>query len=474
VTHNLTFRLIASFTLIIVIIFGSVFVFNYYSTRHDISRMTDSMALQQDQRMQDQLSHYYQLVNSWDGVQETIVQWGSFYGRRIIVTDASGIVSADSDGKLVGTAYTAKIPGLSLMAATADPSSLPAGTGNQPGIQILPLQMTSVGTLYVSHGELPDLNRTALQLTYNSIGANFLRGGFLAMIIAIILALLISRRILAPVKALSQAARSYGKGDFSRRVADKGRGELAALSHSFNSMADNLERTQTLRRNMVADIAHELRTPLTNLKGYLEAISDGVVEPNKATIDSLSDEASTLSHLVADLQELSLADAGELKMAFQPEDAAALIRDTIAAINPKVIVKNISVSVVLPDTLSPVNIDARRIRQVLNNLLENAIAHTPTGGKIEVTAREEGKLVFITIADNGEGIPEKDLPMIFERFYRVDKSRTRATGGSGIGLTIVKRLVEAHGGTINVASTVGQGASFTFSLPSAPNYQSPG
>jgi signal transduction histidine kinase len=463
VIHNLTFRLIASFTLVIIVIFGSVFVFNYYSTRHEISQMADLMAEQQDQRMQNELSNYYQVVNSWDGVQDAIVQWGSFYGRRIILTDAAGIVAADSDAKLVGVTYSEKTPGLPLVTVTG--GTISTQSSGQPAITVTPLAMTSVGTLYVSHGELPDLNRTALQITYNSISANFIRGGFIALIIAILLAFLISRRVLAPVKALSQAARSYGKGDFSRRVDDKGEGELAELSHSFNSMADNLQRTQTLRRNMVADIAHELRTPLSNLKGYLEAINDGVVEPNKATITSLNDEATTLSHLVADLQELSLADAGELKMNFRPEDISALIHDTIAAIQPKAAVKNIVLSAFLTSPLSPVNVDAQRIRQVLNNLLENAIAHTPAKGKIDVIAREEGGMVFVTITDTGEGIPPNDLPMIFERFYRVDKSRTRTTGGSGLGLTIVKRLVEAHGGTIRVMSTVGKGTSFTFSLP---------
>jgi signal transduction histidine kinase len=467
VTHNLTFRLIVSFALVIIVIFGAVFLFNYYSTRHEISQMADRLASQQDQRIQDQLTRYYQMIDSWSGVQQTIAQWGVYYGRRIIITDISNIVVGDSSQLLVGQTYTDTKSGLALQIGhnaptvlTPDIITLPSGSAPDSAAQ-----MVRVGTVYVSHAELRDLNRTALQMTYHSIGENFLRGGLIALAIAIILAFFLSRRLLSPVKALSRATRKFGKGDFSQRVDEKGKGEIAELSHSFNTMANDLERTQKLQRNMVADIAHELRTPLSNLKGYLEAISDGVVQPNEATINSLYEEASSLTRLVGDLQELSLADSGELKIHPQPEDISRIINDTAIAITPKASLKNLELTVNAPASLGSVDIDAQRIKQVLNNLLENAIAHTPAGSKITISARLESGLVMVSVADTGEGIPAADLPNIFERFYRVDKSRTRATGGSGLGLTIVKRLVEAHGGKITVASEVGKGSVFTFSLP---------
>jgi two-component system sensor histidine kinase BaeS len=230
-------------------------------------------------------------------------------------------------------------------------------------------------------------------------------------------------------------------------------------------MAENLENTERLRRNMVADVAHELRTPLSNLRGYLEAISDGVVQPDETTIRSLSEEAATLSRLIDDLQELSLADAGELKLITQPEDIARLIREAVTTSQAKATAKGLTFTTDLPEELPEVNIDLHRIRQVLLNLLENAVAHTREGGRITVSARQRDGQVYISVADTGEGIPPEDLPMIFERFYRVDKSRTRATGGSGLGLTIAKRLVEAHGGTIEVRSQPGRGSVFTFNLP---------
>jgi signal transduction histidine kinase len=230
-------------------------------------------------------------------------------------------------------------------------------------------------------------------------------------------------------------------------------------------MADSLDHTQRLRQNMVADVAHELRTPLSNLKGYLEAINDGVVKCDEATIRSLNEEAATLTRLVADLQELSLADAGELKITAQPQDIGELIRDTMAALQPKANDKGLTLNTDLPDSLPILNIDAHRIKQVLYNLLVNAVAHTGKGGMITVTVKAHNDAVSVSVSDTGEGIPPEDLPNIFERFYRVDKSRARSTGGSGLGLTIAKRLVQAHGGTINVKSELGKGSTFTFTLP---------
>lgn len=221
----------------------------------------------------------------------------------------------------------------------------------------------------------------------------------------------------------------------------------------------------------MADIAHELRTPLSNLRGYLEAISDGLVKPDETTVHSLSDEASSLSRLVDDLQELSLADAGELKLVLQPEYISRLIRETVIALQTKAAAKNINVSTDVPSALPELNIDSHRIKQVLYNLLDNAVAHTGREGRITVTAWQEEGQIYVSVADTGEGIPAEDLPFIFERFYRVDKSRTRATGGTGLGLTIARRLVEAHGGRIDVRSKLGEGTTFTFSLPTSVNEQ---
>jgi signal transduction histidine kinase len=188
-----------------------------------------------------------------------------------------------------------------------------------------------------------------------------------------------------------------------------------------------------------------------------------VIKPDADIIRSLDEEATLLSQLVDDLQELTLAEAGELRLVCHAEDIAELIKQTVTAVQATA--KGLSISIDLPDKLSPVNVDSRRISQVLRNLLENAVAHTAKGGAITVTAKQQDNQVEVGIADTGEGIPVEELPNIFERFYRVDKARARATGGSGLGLTIAKHLVEAHGGKIEVQSEPGKGSRFSFVVP---------
>jgi signal transduction histidine kinase len=300
-----------------------------------------------------------------------------------------------------------------------------------------------------------------------AVGRFLLWGGLVAIAFSLLITFLLSRGILAPVKALTQTARQLGKGDFSQRVKVKNKGEVGELAQAFNSMADDLERAEQLRRNMVADVAHELRTPLSNLKGYLEAVRDGVVKLDANAIRSLDEEASLLSRLVDDLQELSLAESGELKLDCRAIDIAELISQTAGSMQPQMVAKGISLSIDAPDKLPALYIDSHRIGEVLRNLIENALAHTPSAGTITVTAKAQGEWLEVSVIDTGEGIPAEDLSNIFERFYRVDKSRARATGGSGLGLTIAKRLIEAHGGQIEVVSQIDQGTRFTFTLPVA-------
>ena len=442
--HSLHFRLLAAFALVIIVTIGSVFFFTYRTTRSEIGRFGERAELMRARRVEFQLSSHYYHQGGWEGIQPFVTQWGNLYGRRIILTDTDGVVVADSEGELLGEPYEADAPGR--------PMSPPWETG-------------TIGVLYINPGLSPEVDIASLHIVGRTIGRFFLWGGLLAVAIALLLTFVLSRRILAPVKALTHAARRLGKGDFSQRVHFKDKGEVGELAQSFNSMADDLERNEQLRRNMVADVAHELRTPLSNLSGYLEAIRDGVIKPDAGTIRSLDEEASSLSRLVDDLQELSLADAGELKLICQKEDIPKLIKQAVAALQPQAEARGLMISASLPDKLPLVSIDSHRIKQVLHNLLENAVAHTSQGDSITVTAWQQDNQVKISVADTGEGIPAEDLPNIFERFYRVDKSRTRATGGSGLGLTIARRLVEAHGGKIEVQSEPGKGSCFAFTLP---------
>ena len=442
--HSLQFRLLLVFTAVIMISTGTVLFFIGFSARGEIRQFGERVEHMRTARMEMELFHYYRHQGSWEGIQPFVEQMGNLYGRRVILTDASGMVVADSEGDLLQEPYYTDSPG-----KTISP----------------PWEEHDVGTLYISPELSPGADPASPHGLYEAIGRFLLWGGLVAIAFSLLITFFFSRRILAPVKALTQTARRLGKGDFSQRVQFKDKGEVGELAQAFNSMAGDLERTEQLRRNMVADIAHELRTPLTNLKGYLEAVRDGVIKPDASAIRSLDEEASLLSRLVDDLQELSLAEAGELKLDFKSEDIIKLIKQMVKTMQAQAAARGVSLSLDLPGKLSKVNIDSQRINQVLRNLLENALAHTEKDGNIVVTAQEQANRVKIMVTDNGEGIPAEDLPSIFERFYRVDKSRTRVTGGSGLGLTIARRLVEAHGGQIEARSEPGKGSRFTFTIP---------
>jgi two-component system sensor histidine kinase BaeS len=218
---------------------------------------------------------------------------------------------------------------------------------------------------------------------------------------------------------------------------------------------------------MVSDVAHELRTPLSNIRGYLEAVQDGMIEPKPEVIGSLHEEAMLLNRLVDDLQELSLAEAGQLRLERRQVAPSDVVNKAAEAARAQATSKGIALQVDLPADLPLVDVDHQRIGQVLGNLLSNALTHTPSGGKVVIAARARQSEAEFSVSDTGEGIPPEHLPYVFERFYRADKSRSRATGGTGLGLSIAKQLVEAHGGQITVESQVGQGTTFTFTLPMA-------
>ena len=290
-----------------------------------------------------------------------------------------------------------------------------------------------------------------------------------AWLLALLLTLAFSNNILKPVDELTRIARRMEQGDLSQRVKIRSKDEIGKLAHAFNTMADSLERSEELRRNMVSDVAHELRTPLTNIRGYLEGLKDHVVDPTQDIIVSLYEESLILSRLVVDLQELSLAEAGQLYLVRKPLALEEIIVKAVSSLQFQANSKQIWLQVDIPPYLPRVLADAERAGQILRNLLSNAITHTPPGGEITVSARASHDEVLVSVQDSGEGIEEEHLPNIFERFYRTDASRSRATGGSGLGLAIVRQMVEAHNGRVEVKSSLGRGSCFTFTLPIAAN-----
>jgi len=424
VIHRLWFRLSVTFAVIILVTVGTIYLFVSERIADEMEYYETTSGQYRSDQILSRLYLYYWDKRSWDAVQSVVEDTAHVSGTYIVLVAVNGTIMGDSKQReLVGTNYT-----------DSSNSSLEMSLVMGGLKEIL-------GEVYITPDPAAELYVAPFLRLSASINRSLLLGGSLAIAIALLLTFILSRRVTSPIGALAKAARRLGRGELSQRVQLQGEGEISSLAQAFNSMAGDLEQAEQLRRNMVADVAHELRTPLSNIQGYLEAIRDGVIKADGTTINSLNEEAALLSRLVNELQELSLAEAGELKLVYQAEDITNLVKEAVTPWQPQLTTKKISLSLDLPDNLPLVNIDWQRVNQVLHNLLENAVAYTHEGGTINVAAAKRGNWVEVSVSDTGEGIPIGDLPYIFQRFYRVDKSRARATGGSGLGLTIAKRLV---------------------------------
>ncbi len=303
------------------------------------------------------------------------------------------------------------------------------------------------------------------------VDRGILMAAAIAVVLAAIVGMVLARYLSRPLASLTLTARRFATGDLTARAEATGPVEVAALAEAFNEMADSLATTEMLRQRMVADVAHELRDPLAALRAQTEALTDGVIEFDQDRARSLSEDIEELSRLVADLQELSVAEAGRLHYEPVTFDLTVLCsREAERAAHAA----PAGTTVVFEGESGPVEItaDERRIAQVLRNLLSNALRHTSDGdadaGEIRVSVVAGAHDVVVAVEDSGEGIPASALPHVFERFYRADSSRARATGGVGIGLAIVKRIIEDHGGEVFASNVDGQGARVGFRLPRTP------
>jgi signal transduction histidine kinase len=305
----------------------------------------------------------------------------------------------------------------------------------------------------------PEVNAAQLSAIRRRITFAVITGSILAGLATLLLA----RPVVGRVTRLSAAANRIRRGDLAVRVDDHGRDELAGLSRSFNEMAEALQRSHRERRRMINDVAHELRTPLTNLRGLVESVQDGLRRPDAQLIDALHEEVAILARLADDLQVLTLSDAGTLVVSLESLDAAAEAERALNAFPAR----NGHTRIVLEsdERALRVRADRRRLGQVLRNLIQNALTHSPPDEPVRVRVAREDDQVAFTVEDRGPGIAPEHLPHIWDDFYRVDPSRDRRTGGSGLGLAVVRRLVQAQGGTASVASSPGSGSSFIVRLP---------
>ncbi len=323
----------------------------------------------------------------------------------------------------------------------------------QPGIPGYPFQ-------FQNPGQAPPPPRSP-----RNLNLSFILAGILGLFLALVLGFALAGRISSPLAKLTKASKNLMEGEYSTQVHVSGGKEVEELTDAFNSLSQNLETNELLRKNMVADIAHELRNPLATLKGQIELLQDGKVEPTREALDSLAEDAELLSCLVEDLRQLSIAEAGKLELELAPVAPAEVLEESRSRFENEANSKEIELATRAAEDLPSVDADRLRVAQVLANLVNNSLRHTPRGGRVTLSAELSGDEVLFSVEDTGIGVGEDELPYLFERFYRADSSRTRATGGAGLGLSIARSLVKAHGGRIWAQSTLGIGTTIHFTLP---------
>jgi signal transduction histidine kinase len=453
--RRLWVKLLAGFVLVVVVAVAVVAVLANRVTTREFELYVSQGKQMRAERLAPQFVAYYVQAGSWTGVAEWMSSQnlGQTAGRgpgqgrgqgtsattdRLLLAGPDGRVLADSQDELVGwqlsnTELAAGVP-LEVEGQVVGTLLIPAAEGVHQSLE---------------SGFLEEVNRSLLW------------AGLAAGAVALILGLLLSRQLTAPLRALTQAARRLAQGEL-QQVRVRGEDEIGELGQAFNQMAQSLARQETLRRNMLADIAHELRTPLTVIRGDLEGLLDGLFEPTPETLASLQEETLLLARLVDDLQALAQAEAGQLQLARQPTDLVDLLEGVVASFDLQARSQGQSLSLDLASDLPPVQADPQRVRQIVANLVSNALRHAPDSGRVAVSAAGQADQVEISVVDNGPGIAPEDMAQVFDRFWRGHRSRA---GSTGLGLNIARELVRAHGGRIWVESEPGEGATFRFTLP---------
>jgi len=444
IQRRLFLLLLRAFAIVVVIVVISLLILTgiWLSTPSRINPITQTPLI-------TSLETYYLVHGNWDGVHRLFVdhaitpladlppRW-----ERSLLLDDSGRVVIDrgqTDSSLVGKVYSHQ----------ADETQFVLRVNDAP-----------VGTLIVEPNDAPIAWRSALRLLLPVVLLSFFPA-----ILTLVIGMLLMRRVVNPLADVIAAAQSVAAGDLSARVAVRGPDDLRALSDSFNQMANALERSDCERRNMLADIAHELRTPLTVIRGRLEGIVDGVYLPDDVHIAPILESTYLLERLVEDLRLLTLAETRQLHFEKRPVALAELAQRAADLFEAEAAEKGIVLAVQAQADLPMVTVDPQRIEQVIGNLISNALRYTPSGGRVSIGGTHTPTSVGLQVNDTGPGVPEEDLPHIFDRFWRGDKSRSRVAGGAGLGLAIARQLIEAQGGTIRASNLPDGGLQVCFIFP---------
>ena len=407
-----------------------------------------------------QLAEYYDARDSWAGIQEEVAQLpdrgprmrGRFAGipdpaLRMLdfrIVDAGGQVVANTEGPPQGT--------------------VPSGALDDA----VPIELDDevVGYLLPALRPPPTWPLDAAQTAFLArVRRTLWIGAAAALGVALIIGGFLFHSITAPLRELTAASEAIAQGDLSARADVRGQDEVAQLAEAFNSMAGSLARMEEARRNQTADIAHELRTPLTVLQGTLEAMLDEVYPTDQENLRAALIQTRTLSRLIEDLRILALADAGKLHLSKDAVDLGSFLKGVVEAYQPSAQEQGIALALETPRGLPTIRADRDRLTQVMGNLLTNSLHYVPEGGHVRVETDRGDGAVVVAVKDDGPGVPEENLAHMFERFWRADPARRQATGGSGLGLSIARTIVEAHGGRIWTEETPGGGLTIRFSLP---------
>lgn len=463
--RSLLWRLTLAFLLVAIATAALVALFIRVTS---VDRLTRLIADQQRSSFQESLAEYYAANGSWDGLAYAWQQdrlgtatkaatppgeHGFPYSRPLARDRRRLFGLADAQGTVILAVDPRYPPG-----SQVPPAVLRAGAPVFSGGK-------QVGTVLTAPW-LPGLNPEEslfLQRTNEAL----VLGALVAILVALAIGLLLARTLIRPLQALTHAARNIARGQLEQQVNVRSKDEIGQLAEAFNRMSREVARSNQARRQMTADIAHDLRTPLTVIAGYIESMQEGVLQPTPERFSLIYAEIQRLQRLVEDLRMLSQADAGELSMHPQPISPGGLLARAAAVFQHRAGQQGVALAVEADGDLPQIRVDEVRMMRVLDNLVSNALRYTPAGGKVTLSARQSGATVTLTVADTGIGIPAEDLPYIFERFRRADRSRHTEAGESGLGLAIVKALAEAHGGSVAAESTPGKGTSIHLVLPAA-------
>lgn len=463
---NLFQKGLLAFSAVILVVVITVAALAGYSTETEFRRYAVA-SNQRTQRLKDSLVAYYEQQGEWAGLQQvfaSLVEFPGGYGRQEGAA-GQGSAAAQGGGDMV---YTVADVDRWIQATTEGELQ-----GQLSGAEIdaaLPLFLkdTLVGylALDVSGGANTGLDEHANAFLTQLRWALAIGSG-VAFVVGLVIAGLLTRSIVLPVQTLTRTAETLSQGRFDVRAEIGGVDEIARLATTFNAMAANLERAEQARQSQTADVAHELRNPLAVLQSSLEALADGIYAPTLENIGPALDQVQLLNRLVDDLRTLALADSGRLSLELQPVDVNVLVARVAEGYRDGFRANDVALTLDLADSLPVTMVDYARLSQVVNNVLTNAIRYVPAGCNVWVESFPEDEGVTVRVIDNGSGVREDQLAYLFDRFWRGDPSRSRHTGGGGLGLAIAYQVLEAHSGRIWAEMTEGGGLTVSFWLPAA-------